>query len=128
MFHDNRVIGLVVSAQRSFGYAITARAVQEYVEGFEDVKRAWSTPPSMVSTGKPAAKPAAMGEISPGSGPKSYQVTGPVLGLTDDVITIQKGTDKWEIGRNNETKVNGRSTIGSKATIQYRLAGEIDVK
>ncbi len=28
------------------------------------------------------------------AGPKTYQVTGPVLELTNDVITVQKGKDK----------------------------------
>ena len=33
------------------------------------------------------------------AGPKTYQVTGPVLELTNDVITVQKGKDKWQIAR-----------------------------
>ena len=31
------------------------------------------------------------------AGPKDYQVTGPVTDLTDDVITVEKGKEKWEI-------------------------------
>lgn len=31
--------------------------------------------------------------------PKTYQVTGPVLELTDDVIVVQKGKDKRELTR-----------------------------
>ena len=30
---------------------------------------------------------------------KKYQVTGKVLELTDSVITVEKGTEKWEINR-----------------------------
>ena len=30
---------------------------------------------------------------------RSYQVTGPVVDMTGDTITVQKGKDKWEIGR-----------------------------
>ena len=30
------------------------------------------------------------------AGPKTYQVTGPVLELKDDMIVVQKGKDKWE--------------------------------
>jgi len=38
---------------------------------------------------------------------KTYQVTGPVTALTNDVITVQKGKDLWEIGRDSSTKVSG---------------------
>ena len=31
--------------------------------------------------------------------PKTYQVTGPVLELKDDMIVVQKGKDRWEIAR-----------------------------
>src|SRR5436190_539624 len=38
---------------------------------------------------------------------KTYQVTGPVTALTNDAITVQKGKDLWEIGRDSSTKVSG---------------------
>ncbi len=61
--------------------------------------------------------------------PKSYQVTGPVLEVKDDAITVQKGKEKWEIARDPSTKVNGDLKVGSKVTIQYQMkATEIDVK
>ena len=53
--------------------------------------------------------------------PKSYQVTGPVLSLTDDVITVQKGNEKWEIARDKDTKITGDLKVGSKVTIQYQM-------
>ena len=60
---------------------------------------------------------------------KSYQVTGPVLELKDDVIVVQKGNDKWEIARDKATKVTGDLKVGSKVTIQYLMsAQEIEVK
>jgi len=60
---------------------------------------------------------------------KSYQVTGPVLELKDDVIVVQKGNDKWEISRDKATKVTGDLKVGSKVTIQYQMnAQEIEVK
>ena len=63
------------------------------------------------------------------AGPKDYQVTGPVLDVTDDVITVEKGKDKWEIGRNKDTKINGDLKKGSKVTIQYKMtASSVDVK
>ena len=33
------------------------------------------------------------------AGPKTYQVTGPVLEMKDDSITVQKGKEKWEIAK-----------------------------
>jgi hypothetical protein len=53
--------------------------------------------------------------------PKSYQVTGPVLALTDDAITVQKGNEKWEIARDKDTKITGDLKVGSKVTIQYQM-------
>ena len=63
------------------------------------------------------------------AGPKDYQVTGPVLDVTDDMITVEKGKDKWEIGRNKDTKINGDLKKGSRVTIQYKMnATSVDVK
>ena len=60
---------------------------------------------------------------------KSYQVTGPVLEVKDDMIVVQKGNDKWEISRDKATKVTGDLKVGSKVTIQYQMsAQEIEVK
>ena len=60
---------------------------------------------------------------------KTYQVTGPVLELKDDVIVVQKGNDKWEIARDKDTKVTGTLKVGSKVTIQYTMtAKEIESK
>jgi hypothetical protein len=67
--------------------------------------------------------------LASAAGPKDYQVTGPVLDVNDDVITVQKGSDKWEIGRNKDTKINGDLKKGSKVTIQYKMtATSVDVK
>ncbi|MBP2677266.1 MAG: hypothetical protein H6Q82_331 [Deltaproteobacteria bacterium] len=61
--------------------------------------------------------------------PNTYQVTGPVLELKDDVIVVQKGQDKWEIARGKDTKVTGDLKVGSKVTIEYRMtAATIEVK
>ena len=63
------------------------------------------------------------------AGPKTYQVTGPVLELKDDLIVVQKGSDKWEIARGKDTKVTGDLKVGSKVTIEYRMtATAIEVK
>ncbi len=63
------------------------------------------------------------------AGPKSYQVTGPVLEVRDDVIVVQKGKDKWELAKDASTKVTGDLKVGAKVTIQYTMkADEIEVK
>jgi len=63
------------------------------------------------------------------AGPKTYQVTGPVLEVRDDVIVVEKGKDKWEIGRSKDTKVTGDLKVGSKVTIEYRMdAATVEVK
>ena len=70
-----------------------------------------------------------MTSVAIAAGPKDYQVTGPVLDVNDEVITVQKGSDKWEIGRNKDTKINGDLKKGSKVTIQYKMnATSVDVK
>jgi hypothetical protein len=70
-----------------------------------------------------------MASVAMAAGPKDYQVTGPVLDVTDDVITVEKGKDKWEIGRNKDTKINGDLKKGSRVTIQYKMnATSVDVK
>ena len=63
------------------------------------------------------------------AGPKSYQVTGPVLEVKDDVIVVQKDNDKWEIAKDKGTKVVGDLKVGQKVTIKYQMkATEIEVK
>ena len=60
---------------------------------------------------------------------KTYQVTGPVLEVTPTTITVQKGTDKWELARDGKTKITGALKVGAKVTIYYRMvAAEIEVK
>jgi hypothetical protein len=60
---------------------------------------------------------------------KTYQVTGPVLEVTDDHITVQKGQDRWELARDASTKVTGDLKVGAKVTIEYRMtATSVEVK
>jgi hypothetical protein len=53
--------------------------------------------------------------------PNTYQVTGPVLEVRDDVIVVQKGKEKWEIARDKDTKITGELKVGAKVTIEYRM-------
>ncbi len=60
---------------------------------------------------------------------KTYQVTGPVLEVSGDMIAVQKGKDRWEIARDGSTKVTGDLKVGSKVTIEYRMtATSVEVK
>jgi hypothetical protein len=59
----------------------------------------------------------------------AYQVTGPVLEVTDNKIVVQKDKEKWEIARDKDTKVTGDLKKGSRVTIQYRMtATSVEVK
>jgi RNase P/RNase MRP subunit p29 len=59
----------------------------------------------------------------------AYQVTGPVLEVTDSTIVVEKDKEKWEIARDKSTKVSGDVKKGDKVTVQYRMtATSIEVK
>lgn len=62
--------------------------------------------------------------LSAWAGPNSYQVTGPVLEVTDTKIVVQKGEEKWELARTPETKVTGDLKVGSKVTISYSMTAK----
>jgi hypothetical protein len=63
------------------------------------------------------------------AGPKTYQVTGPVLAVTDTSVTVQKGDDKWELARDGTTKITGELKVGAKVTIEYTMnAVGVEVK
>ena len=79
-----------------------------------------------------AALAAAFGVLAPSASwaaDKTYQVTGPVLEVTDKSITVEKGKEKWQIARDKDTKVTGEPKLGAKVTIEYRMtATTIEVK
>jgi hypothetical protein len=52
---------------------------------------------------------------------KTYQVTGPVLEVKDDMVVVQKGKEKWEIAKDKDTKVTGDLKVGSKVTVTYTM-------
>lgn len=63
------------------------------------------------------------------AGLNTYQVTGPVLEVKDDIIVVQKGKEKWEIAKDAATKVTGELKVGAKVTIQYTMkAVSVEVK
>jgi len=62
--------------------------------------------------------------------PKSYQVTGPVLEFDGDHITVQKGSDKWELFFDKDTKVTGGEIKkGAKVLVHYTMkATAVEIK
>ena len=68
-------------------------------------------------------------ELAEAGSTRTYQVTGPVLEMTDVMIAVQKGKDRWEIARDAGTKINGDVKVGSKVTIMYTMmATEVEAK
>ncbi len=54
--------------------------------------------------------------------PKTYQVTGVVQEVSDDLIVVMKGKEGFEIARTPETKVTGELAKGAKVTVEYRMS------
>lgn len=72
---------------------------------------------------------AALAVPFPAMAGKTYQVTGPILEISDSAIVIQKGKEKWEIARGGNTTVKGDLQKGTKATVEYTMsATSIEVK
>ncbi len=64
-----------------------------------------------------------------GTAAYAYQVTGPVLEVTDSKIVVEKGKEKWEITRDKDTKGDKNIKKGDKVTVQYNMtATEIENK
>ncbi len=60
------------------------------------------------------------------AGAKTYQVTGPVMAVQGDVVTVMKGSDKWEI---NLPAGTAAPKVGDKVTITYTMtATKVDMK
>jgi hypothetical protein len=62
---------------------------------------------------------------------KTYQVTGPIVDMSDKTITIEKAKgEKWEISRDANIKVSGGELKkGAKATVYYTMAADsVEVK
>jgi len=60
---------------------------------------------------------------------QAYQVTGPVLEVTDTKIVVEKDKEKWEIARDASTKTSAAVKKGDKVTVEYNMtATKITVK
>ncbi len=59
--------------------------------------------------------------LTEAASPRTYQVTGPVLEVTNDLIAVQKGKERWEVARNGTTKITGDIKVGAKVTVMYTM-------
>jgi type 1 fimbria pilin len=60
---------------------------------------------------------------------KTYQFTGTVLEVKDNVIVVDKNGEKFEMAKDANTKVKGDLKVGAKVTVKYESrAAEIEVK
>ena len=64
-----------------------------------------------------------------GTAAYAYQVTGPVLEVTDSKIVVDKAGERHEIARDKSTKGDKNIKKGDKVTVQYNMtATEIENK
>jgi hypothetical protein len=52
---------------------------------------------------------------------KTYQVTGPVVDVSDTSITVKKGNDNWQLARTADTKTSGEVKKGDTVTVHYTM-------
>jgi ribosome maturation factor RimP len=59
----------------------------------------------------------------------AYQVTGPVVEVTDTKIVVDKDGEKHEMAVTKDTKGTGKIKKGDKVTVQFKMtATSIEVK
>jgi hypothetical protein len=69
---------------------------------------------------------ALLSSIAFAAGPKSYQVTGEVTEVRDDVVVVTKGKEKFEIAKG---AVATEVKVGQKVKVDYTMtATAIEVK
>ena len=64
---------------------------------------------SLITAGSLAFSSAAFGQ--------TVQMTGKVIAVTSSMITVQKGTEVWQVTRGSATKVTGNLEVGATVTI-----------
>lgn len=55
---------------------------------------------------------------------KTYQVTGPVVDVTDTSITVQKGKENWTMAKGADTKGAAGVKKGDKVTVEYTMTAK----
>ena len=58
--------------------------------------------------------------------PSDYQVTGPIVSMTDTTVTVMKGKENWELAKDASLKPADGSTlnVGDKVTIHYTMTAK----
>ncbi len=58
--------------------------------------------------------------------PQDYQVTGPIVSMTDTTVVVKKGQDNWELSKDAALKPADGSElkVGDKVTIHYTMAAQ----
>jgi hypothetical protein len=57
------------------------------------------------------------------AGAKTYQITGTVVAATGSMVTVQKGTERWEIDLDPATtKGSAELKVGSTVTVTYVMS------
>ena len=60
---------------------------------------------------------------------KTYQFTGKVLEVKENVIVVDKKGEKFELVKDANTKIKGDLKVGAKVTVKYESrATDIEVK
>ena len=72
---------------------------------------------------------AAVAAMMLGTAAYAYQVTGPVLEVTDTKIVVDKNKERFEIARDKDTKGDKNIKKGDRVTVYYNMtATEIESK
>jgi RNase P/RNase MRP subunit p29 len=61
-----------------------------------------------------------LAQVSRADDMKTYQVTGPVVSVTNDSIVVTKGKDNWTIAKDASTK-SADVKPGDKVVIHYKM-------
>jgi hypothetical protein len=69
-----------------------------------------------------AAVSLAFSDVAFAAGAKTYQITGTVAEMTGSKITVQKGTEKWEIDLDPTIKTTGDVKVGATVTVTYVMS------
>ena len=58
--------------------------------------------------------------------PSDYQVTGPIVSMTDTSVTVKKGQENWELAKDASFKPADGSElkVGDKVTIHYTMTAK----
>ena len=64
-----------------------------------------------------------------GAGPKTYQITGPVVAVDDTSITIRAKKEKWQFSRDPNSAASEQVKIGDVVTVTYWMtSAKVEIK